>query len=402
MKAVVFHDVGDIRLDNVDEPTLQNVDDAIIRVTHSAICGTDLHMVRGTLSGMRPGTILGHEAVGIVEETGSQVRNLERGDRVVVPSTVACGHCSYCRSGYHAQCDEANPGGKLAGTVFFGGPEATGAIDGLQAEYARIPYANAGLVKLPGEVDAEDALMVSDIVPTAYFGAEMAQVAPGKSVAVFGCGPVGLFAIVCAQLMGAGRVLAIDNRASRLQMARAQGAEIIDFDAEDPVTMVRELTGGIGVDCVIDAVGVDAESARSGPAQPEGRNEQYRKETAEVAPETNPSGELWRPGGAPSQALEWCVQAAAKAGTVSIIGVYPPNQTSFPIGLAMQRNLTLRMGNCHHRRYIPGLVDRLRNGTLKPREILTQREPITDVLEAYRSFDKREAGWMKVKLDPAE
>ncbi|HET7313643.1 MAG TPA: alcohol dehydrogenase catalytic domain-containing protein [Salinisphaera sp.] len=283
MKAVVFHDVGDIRLDNVANPAIKSADDAIIRITESAICGTDLHMVRGTLAGMEAGTILGHEAVGIVEETGAQVRNLQRGDRVVVPSTIACGHCSYCRTGYHAQCDNANPNGKLAGTSFFGGPGATGAFDGLQAEYARIPYANAGLVKLPDEVDSEDALMVSDIVPTAYFGAEMAQVTPGKSVAVFGCGPVGLFAIVSAQLMGAGRVFAIDNRASRLRMARAQGAEVIDFDAEDPVDMVRQLTGGIGADCAIDAVGVDSETARSGPVseQADYKTEQYRRGRAQ-------------------------------------------------------------------------------------------------------------------------
>lgn len=402
MQAVVFHDVGDIRLDDVPDPKIQAPDDAVIKITHSAICGTDLHMVRGTMAGMKPGTILGHEAVGIVEEVGDRVRNLVRGDRVVVPSTIACGACSYCRAGYHAQCDRANPHGALAGTAFFGGPEATGPFDGLQAEYARIPFANSGLVKLPEEVSDEAALMVSDIVPTGYFGAHMAEIRPGKSVAVLGCGPVGIFAIVSSQLMGAGRVFAVDNRPSRLDMARTLGAEVVNFDAEDPVETLRELTGGIGVDRVIDAVGVDAAPPRQGPAAARvaDKTEQFERESKAVAPATRPDGELWRPGGAPSLALEWAIKAVAKAGVVSIIGVYPPAHTFAPIGLAMQRNLTLRMGNCNHRRYIPGLVNKVRNGTLRPEQVITQTEPLMSVLEAYEHFDKREAGWMKVALRP--
>src|SRR5699024_3032822 len=287
MKAVVFHDIGDIRVDDVAEPTIEAPVDAIIRVTHSAICGTDLHMVRGTLPGMQPGTILGHEAVGVVEEAGSRVRNLNVGDRVVVPSTIACGHCVYCRDGYHAQCDNAHPDGPLGGTAFFGGPKGAGGINGMQAEYARIPYANTGLVKLPREVDDLDALMVSDIVPTGCFGAVMAEITPSMTVAVFGCGPVGLFAIVGAQHMGAGRVLAIDNRPSRLDMARAQGAEVINFDHEAPVDVIRDLTGGIGVDRVIDAVGVDAEAARSGPARDEARDkaDRHARDLREIAPD---------------------------------------------------------------------------------------------------------------------
>lgn len=423
MKAVVFHDIGDIRLDDVAEPSIQAPDDAIIKVTHSAICGTDLHMVRGTLPGMQPGTILGHEAVGVIEEVGSHVRNFNVGERVVVPSTMACGHCAYCRDGYNAQCDNAHPDGPLGGTAFFGGPKGAGAFDGLQAEYARIPFANAGLVKLPKEVDDYDALMVSDIVPTGFFGADMAAIKPGMTVAVFGCGPVGLFAIVGAQHMGAGRVLAIDNRPSRLDMARAQGAEVINFDYEAPVEVVRDLTGGIGVDRVIDAVGVDAESARRGPAYDEARDkaDRHARELAEVAPDAarprtkgqsdeqaregsdeqadETETEAWWPGNAPSQALDWAVNAVAKAGLVSIIGVYPPNQTSFPIGLAMQRNLSLRMGNCNHRSYIPGLIDRVRNGTLHPQNVLSQTEPMMNALDAYKAFDRRDMGWIKVALD---
>ena len=206
-----FHGIGDIRLDEVPEPKIQEPMDAIIRLTKSAICGTDLHMIRGTFTGMKPGTILGHEGIGIVEEIGSNVRNLKKGDRIVIPSTIACGYCSYCRSGYQAQCDNANPNGKTAGTSFFGGPESTGPFNGLQAEYARIPYANAGLVKLPQEVTDDQAIMISDIFPTGYFGADIAEIEPGDTVAVFGCGPVGLFAIASAKLLGAGRIIAIDT-----------------------------------------------------------------------------------------------------------------------------------------------------------------------------------------------
>ena len=195
MKAVVFHGIGDIRLDNVPEPKIQAPTDAIVRLTASAICGTDLHMIRGTMPGMKPGTILGHEGVGVVEEIGSNVRNLKVGDRVVIPSTIGCGSCSYCRTGYYSQCDNANPNGPNAGTAFFGGPAETGAFQGLQAEYARIPYANVGLVKLPQGVSDDQAIMISDIFPTAYFGAEIAEITPGDTVAVFGCGPVFLFTV---------------------------------------------------------------------------------------------------------------------------------------------------------------------------------------------------------------
>lgn len=403
MKAVVFHGIGDIRLDDVPEPRIEQPMDAIVRITSSAICGTDLHMIRGTFTGMQPGTVLGHEAVGIVEEVGSNVRNLSRGDRVVVPSTIGCGSCSYCRAGYYAQCDNANPNGPSAGTAFFGGPETTGPFNGLQAEYARVPFANVGLVKLPEAVDDDEAIMISDIFPTGYFGAEVAEIGDGDTVVVFGCGPVGQFAITSAFLRGAGRVLAVDTVPSRLEMARAQGAEVIDFNAEDPVQTIKDLTNGIGVDRAIDAVGVDAVRPHAGPAaeKAEQQAEQFEQEVSEVAPETNPQGELWQPGDAPSQVLAWAVEAVAKAGTIGIIGVYPPTMQHFPIGQAMNKNLTLKMGNCNHRRYIPTLVDLVEAGAVTPTRILTQREPLTDVIAAYEAFDTRQPGWVKVELIPS-
>lgn len=367
MKAITFHGVGDIRLDDVPEPKIQEPTDAVVRITASAICGTDLHMVRGTMPGMKPGTILGHEAVGVVEEVGADVRDFKVGDRVVVPSTIACGYCVYCRAGYYAQCDNANPGGNLAGTAFFGGPESAGAFSGLQAERARIPFASVGLVKIPDDVSDDQALLVSDVFPTGYFGAELAEIKDGDTVAVFGLGPVGQFAVASAKHMGAGRIFGVDHETSRLEMAREQGAETIDFGVDDPVETIRHLTGGIGVDRAIDAVGVDAISTQ---------------------------------GDAPGQALRWAVDALAKAGSLGIVGVYPPTMNDFPIGTAMMKNLTIKMGNCNHRKYIPKLLEMVRSGVIDPTKVLTQVEPLTDAIDAYKAFDTRQPGWIKVEITP--
>lgn len=265
MKAVVFNGVGDIGLDEVPDPRIEQPTDAVIRITGSAICGTDLHLVRGTMAGMVPGTVLGHEAIGVVEEVGGQARNLRPGDRVVIPSTIGCGSCSYCRAGYYAQCDRANPNGPDAGTCFFGGPKDTGPIDGLQAELARIPFAHTNAVRLPEAMSDSDAILLSDILPTSWFGARLAEVSSGDTVAVFGAGVVGQLAMASAVMQGAGRVLAVDNKADRLERSVMQGAEPINFDDEDPVATIKELTGGIGVDRVIDAVGVDANRPTTGP-----------------------------------------------------------------------------------------------------------------------------------------
>lgn len=404
MKAVVFHGVGDIRVEQVDEPEIQAPTDAIVRITTSAICGTDLHMVRGTLPGMKPGTVLGHEGVGVVEAIGPGVRNLMAGDRVVIPSTIACGACSYCRAGIYSQCDVANPNGSQAGTAFFGGPASTGPFHGLQAERARVPFAHVGLVKLPDEVTDEQAILVSDIFPTGWFGARLAEVKPGDTVAVFGCGPVGLFAILSAFRMGAGRVFAIDCVPSRLLEARALGAEAIDFEKEDPVEVLRELTGGIGVDRAIDAVGVDAVRAHHGPAAREGDQQARRHETErdEIAPEQHPDGDNWVAGDAPSQAMIWAVRGLAKAGTLGIIGVYPETDRFFPIGEVMNRNVTVRSGNCPHRRYIPTLIDLIRTGAVRPERVLSQKRELVDAVTAFKAFDTRQKGWVKVALQTSQ
>ncbi len=402
MKAVVFHGIGDIRLDTVADPKIKDATDAVIRLTSSAICGTDLHMVRGTFAGMVPGTILGHEGVGVVEEVGKDVRNLRKGDRVVVPSTIGCGSCQFCREGLFAQCDVANPNGPLAGTAFFGGPKVTGPFQGLQAEFARIPYANVGLVKLPDEVSDDQAILLSDIFTTGYFGADIAGIKPGNSVAVFGCGPVGQFAITSAWMFGAGRVFAIDRVAGRLALAQAQGAEAIDFDQVDPVAELMRLTNGQGVDRIIDAVGVDAMRPQSGPAKAgaKAQAKEFDSEVAQIAPQQHPDGANWRPGDGPSQVLTWAVAAVRKAGSLAIIGVYPPTAQTFPIGAAMNKNLSLRSGNCNHRKYLWDAVSWVKTGRLSPERVLTQLAPVSDAIEAYEAFDRREEGWIKVELVP--
>jgi len=405
MKAVVFHGLGDIRLDDVREPKIEKPTDALVRVTASAICGTDLHMIRGTMPGMVPGTLLGHEAVGIVEEVGSAVTEVKAGDRVVVPSTVCCGRCSYCLAGYTAQCDHANPNGPQAGTAFYGGPATTGPLNGLQAELARILLADANLVKLPEQVSDDQAILLSDIFPTGYFGADIAEIKAGDTVAVFGCGPVGLCTVISARLQGAGRIFAIDHLADRLDKAQELGAEPVNFDQVNPIAYLRDQTKGTGVLRAIDAVGVDAVRPEGGPAYAlsAAQASKFREEQKEVAKQGSGAswfGSHWVPGDAPSQVLQWATEALAKAGTLSIIGVYPPTMTRFPIGSAMMKNLTVQMGNCNHRKYLPRLVEFVRSGRLEPTCILTEVEPFTDVLAAYEAFDQRRPGWIKVELRP--
>lgn len=402
MKAIVYRGIGKVELERVPDPKIKQPSDAIIRVTSSAICGTDLHFVRGTAPGMKEGRILGHEAVGIVEEVGKSVRNLREGDRVVVPSTVGCGSCVYCRAGYQSQCNVANPNGPAAGTVFFGGPERAGGLDGLQAEYARIPFAQSVLVKLPDEISDDQAVLMSDILPTSYMAAVMAEIKPSDIVAIFGCGPVGLFAIACAQHLGAGRVFAIDSVESRLEMAMAHGAEVINFEKEDPIQALKDASNGTGPDRVIDAVGIDAAAPKRGPAADKKAEKEFKQELDSIAEKGTPAGKAFQPGGAPSQALKWAIEAVAKAGSVSVIGVYTAAVMHFPIDKVMEKNLTLKAGNCNHRRYMPDMIELVRSGVIRPEQFLTHVKPITSAVEAYLAFDRHEPGWIKVKLHPSQ
>lgn len=400
MKALVFHGIGDIRLDEVKLPKIEAQTDAIVKITMSAICGTDLHFVRGTVGPMEKGTILGHEAVGVVEKIGKNVRNLHEGDRVVIPSTVACGYCSSCRRSEYSQCLESNPNGPEAGTTFYGGPKDSGPLQGCQAEYVRVPFAATNLIKLPDEVSDDQAILLSDIFPTAYFAADIAQVSPGKVVVVVGCGPVGQLAIMSSKILGAARIFAIDSIPSRLELARRQGAECINFNQEDPTEVIKELTKNSLADVVIDAVGVDAKSPSSGPAGKEAkkRKKEFQEELEKIAPKTNPQNQLWQPGDAPSQVLHASVGLTAPCGVISIIGVYSPASQVFPIGTAMNKNLKIVMGNCPHKKYIPRLLDLVHSGIVDPTQILTQKSSLQGVIGAYQNFDLREEGWIKVAL----
>ena len=401
MKAVVFHAIGDIRVETVPEPIIEDQQDAIVRLTASAICGTDLHFVRGTFSGMKQGQILGHEGVGIVETVGSAVRSMKVGQRVIIPSTIGCGTCQFCVKGFFAQCDDANPIGKRAGTVFFGGPEAAGGLKGLQAEKARVPWADANLVPIPDEISDDQAILMSDILPTGWFGADLAEIEEGDHVLVFGCGPVGLMAIASARLMG-GKVIAVDRLPDRLAMAERQGAQVINMDEVDVLDTVLKLTNGDGARRVIDAVGVDAQHAHAGPDKPGllGRAKE-KVEQYLIEPAAKKFGSHFVAGDNPSQVVDWAVECVAKAGTIAIIGVYPPTDRVFPIGMAMNKNVTLRMGNANHRRYYDVLIGHVQAGRLDPQDILSQTEPMTGAIEAYKAFDERQPGWIKVELQPS-
>ncbi len=401
MKAVVFHAIGDIRVEDVPEPVIEDQKDAIVRLTASAICGTDLHFVRGTFSGMKKGQILGHEGIGIVETIGSAVTDIKVGQRVIIPSTVGCGTCQFCTKGFFAQCDKANPGGKLAGTTFFGGPEAGGGLKGLQAEKARVPWADVNLVPIPDAISDDTAILMSDILPTAWFGADLAEIEPGDHVLVFGCGPVGQLTIASALVMG-GRVIAVDRLPDRLAMAERQGATVIDMDEVDVPEAVLKLTDGDGARRVIDAVGIDAQHAHGGPDEPGllGKAKQTIEQYV-VEPAARKFGRHFIAGDAPNQVLDWAVECVAKAGTIAIIGVYPPADRVFPIGAAMNKNVTLRMGNANHRRYYYVLIEHVLSGKLDPAKILTETEPMTGAIEAYKAFDERQPGWIKVELEPS-
>lgn len=403
MRAVVWHGIGDIRLDEVPEPTIQHPEDAIVRVTRSAICGTDLHFVRGTMAPMEAGTILGHEAVGVVTEVGDAVRGFSPGDRVVINSTVSCGSCRYCRMGQTAQCDVANPNGPQAGTCFFGGPQSTGPVNGLQAEYVRVPWARNTMHPLPEKVSDEQAILLSDIFPTGWFGAELAGITRGDVVVVFGAGIVGQFAAASAYKQGAGRVIVVDGEETRLAAALAQHCEVVDYNREDPVQTILDLTNGIGADAVIDAVGVDAERPKLGPAAvSDEQAAAFDAEVQQVAPDASPEGfgdaQQWKPGDGPSQVARWAVEVVAKYGRIGIIGVYGPTAEHYPIGQAMNKNLTIRMGNCDHHSVTPPLIDMVAAGLFDPTALITEHEPIADAVAAYEAFDRREPGWVKVEL----
>ncbi|MGE0161084.1 MAG: zinc-dependent alcohol dehydrogenase [Gemmatimonadales bacterium] len=387
MKALCWMGKQSVEVADVPEPKILNAQDAIVKVSSTAICGSDLHLYNGFMPTMKKGDILGHEFMGEVVEVGPDVHDLEIGDRVVVPFTVACGRCWSCRHDMWSLCENSNPNAALAEKTMghaasgaFGYSHLTGGFAGGQAEYARVPFADVGPLKVDNGMSDDQLLFLSDILPTGWMGAEMCNIQPGDVVAVWGCGPVGLFAIQSAYLLGAARVIAIDRFDYRLDMASAKcNAEVIDYENVDVIGELNELTAGRGPDACIDAVGLEAHG--------EGLGHAYDRAKQALKMET----------GRPT-ALREAITACRNGGTVSVIGVYAGFVDKFPMGTVMNRALTIRSGQCHVHRYMRPLLRMIEDGLIDPTVVLTHRLPLADAARGYELFLNKEDGCEKVVL----
>lgn len=389
MRAVVWHGRHVVRVERVADPAIVNPRDAIVRVTRTAICGSDLHLYNGYIPTMQAGDVLGHEFMGEVVEVGSEVRTLRRGDRVVVPFTIACGGCFFCERELWSLCDNTNPNAHIAETLYgfsgsglFGYSHIYGGYAGGQAEYVRVPFADVGPLPVPAGIDNEHALFLSDILPTGYMAAENCSIKGGDIVAVWGCGPVGQFAIKSAWLLGADRVIAIDRFAERLHLASTFGkAEVLDYEHVDVVEALRDLTGGRGPDACIDAVGTEAHGVSV--------DWLYDRAKQTLMLETD------RP-----HVLRQVMMACRKGGVVSIPGVYSGFVDKLPFGAAFAKALTFRMGQTHVHRYMRPLLARIERGEIDPTGIITHRGTLEDAPAFYRTFDAKHDGCIKVVLTP--
>ena len=384
MRATCWHGPTDMRVDNVPDPKILNRHDAIVRISSTAICGSDLHLYNGFNPAMQPGDILGHEFMGEVMEIGPDVKKLKVGDRVVVPFPIACGHCDPCHRELYSVCENSNPNAALVEKLWghsiagvFGYSHLLGGFAGGQAEYARVPFADVGPLKVPDGMPDEQALFLSDIFPTGYMAAEQCGIRPGDTIAIWGCGPVGQFAIKSAFLLGAERVIAIDRFDYRLRMARASGAETLDYEEVDIHDALKEMTGGRGPDHVIDAVGMEAH----------GFEYMYDRVKQTFMQETD------RP-----IALRQAIMACRSGGTVSIVGVYSGFIDKFPIGSLMNRSLTVKTGQAHVQRYLRPLLERIEKGEIDPSFVVTHRLRLDEAPKGYRIFSDKLDECMKVVL----
>ena len=388
MRATCWYGKNDVRVEQVPDPQILNQHDAIVKISSTAICGSDLHLYNGFMPTMQKGDILGHEFMGEVVETGREVKNLKVGDRVVVPFPIACGKCSFCQQKLFSLCENTNPNAWMAEKLFghspcgiFGYSHLTGGYAGGQAEYARVPFADVGPIKVPKDIADEQVLFLSDIFPTGYMAAEMCNIKDGDTVAIWGCGPVGQFSIRSAFLLGAERVIAIDRYSERLQMALDGGAEPINYEELDVYDTLMEMTGGRGPDACIDAVGMEGHVP--------GLLYAYDRAKQAMMLETD------RP-----YALREAIMACRNGGTVSVIGVYGGFIDKFPMGSFMNRSLTMRTGQAHVQRYMEPLLELIQNGDIDPSFVITHKLTLDEAAKGYDMFNKKQDDCIKVVLKP--
>jgi len=390
MKALCWHGHGDVRVDDVPDPTIQEPSDVIIRVTASGICGSDLHLLDGYMPTMESGDILGHEPMGIVVEVGKSIKNLRKGDRVVVPFTISCGDCFFCKKGLWSACDTTNPNAAMAAKMMGHAPAGllgyshlTGGYAGGQAEYLRVPHADVGCLRIESDIPDEKVLFLSDIFPTGYMAAENADIEAGDTVAVWGCGPVGQFCIQSAWMLGAGRVVAIDCVEERMAMARTYGkAETIDFSKEEVYDRLQEMTGGRGPDRCIDAVGAEAHGTGSFDAV-------LDKAKAAIKMTTDRG-----------HALRQAIYCCRKGGTISVPGVYIGFPDKMPMGAFMNKGLTMKTGQTHMPRYMKPLLAMVESGKIDPSFVITHRLKLEHAPLGYETFRDKKDGCIKVVLQP--
>jgi S-(hydroxymethyl)glutathione dehydrogenase/alcohol dehydrogenase len=381
MLAMNYRGPYRVRAEQKAMPSIHHPQDAIVRVSRTCICGSDLHLYHGLVPDTRVGMTFGHEFTGVVEEVGAEVQNLKAGDHILVPFNIACGQCHFCKQQLFGNCHESNPEATAVGGI-FGYSHTAGGYDGGQAEFVRVPYADVGPIKIPEGIDPDDAVLLTDVVPTGYQAAEMGAIKTGDTVVVFGAGPVGVMAAKCAWLFGAGRVIVIDHIDYRLDFVRRYApAEVYNFRSiEDPVLFLKKATDWLGADVCIDAVGGEA----AGSAL---HNVLGRKMKLEAGSAT---------------ALHWAINSVKKGGVVSIVGVYGPTANMIPIGNVVNKGLTLRANQASVKRLLPRLVQHVKAGRLNPKEIITHRVPLEEISDAYHIFSSKLDGCIKTVLIPQQ